>query len=93
LTAGHGSCGRTAARSCRRSNHPLWHPGRRRHPGNKAALERFGVEGVKDVAQTAVGRRAVPEAAEPAQQRQLLAAEPGDIDNGLGAGQHGEQAE
>ncbi|HME25015.1 MAG TPA: hypothetical protein VKI44_27425 [Acetobacteraceae bacterium] len=44
-------------------------------------------------AQMVTGRRAVPEAAEPAQQRQLLAAEPGDIDNGLGARQHGEQAE
>ena len=40
-----------------------------------------------------VRRRAVRERAEAAQKTELLAAEQGDIDEGLGSGQHRKQAE
>ena len=47
----------------------------------------------EDVAEMIVRRRAIRERPEAAQQVELLAAEQGDIGDGFGTGQHGEQAE
>ena len=47
----------------------------------------------EDIAKMVVRRRAVGEAAEAAQKVQLLAAEQGDVGDGLRAGQDGDEAE
>jgi hypothetical protein len=52
----------------------------------------FGVERRQNVAEMVVRRRAVPERAETPQKLAFLAAEQGNIDEGLSSGQHGEQA-
>ena len=67
--------------------------GQRRHPGHEAALELLGVEGGEDVAEVIVRRRAVAKRPEPAQQLDLLLAEPRDIDEGLRPRQHRQQAQ
>ena len=95
------SFGRTAARSCPRpslgqaidGDHPVRRSGQRSDPGDEAFLELLGVEDRHDVAEMVVCWRAVLERTEAAQKRAFLAAEQGDIDEGLGPGQHGEQAE
>ncbi len=74
-------------------DHPFRRSGQRGDPGDEAALELLGVEDGQDVAEMVVCRRAVLERAEAAQKPKLLAAEQGDIGEGLGPGQHGEQAE
>jgi hypothetical protein len=74
-------------------NHPLGHAGQRGDPGDKTTLELLGVEDRQDVAEMIVRRRAILERAEAAQKLAFLAAEQGNIDDGLGAGQHGEQAQ
>ena len=56
-------------------------------------LELLSVEGGENVAQMIMLRRAVLKRAKAAQEIELLAAEQGDIDDGLGDGQHGKQAE
>src|SRR5580693_942915 len=61
-------------------------------PSNEAALEVLGVERREDVAEVIVQRRAIAKWPEPAQKRQLLGAEAGDIDQGLHRGQYREQA-
>jgi hypothetical protein len=53
----------------------------------------LGVEGCEDIAEVIVRRRAIAKWPEPAQQREFLAAETGDIDKGLRPGQHREQAQ
>src|SRR4051812_12956814 len=60
-------------------------------PGDEATLERLGVNRGEDVAQVIVRRRPIAKRPEAAQQRELLRPEPGDIDKGLGPGQHCEQ--
>ena len=74
-------------------DHPVRRSGQRRDPGDEAALELLGVERGQDVAEMIVRRRAVLERPEAAQKLELLAAEQGDIDEGLGPGQHREQAQ
>jgi len=61
--------------------------------GDEAFLELLGVEDRHDVAEMVVCWRTVLERTEAAQKLAFLAAEQGDIDEGLGPGQHGEQAE
>jgi hypothetical protein len=60
-------------------------------PGDEAPLERIGVNRGEDVAQVIVRRRPIAKRPEAAQKRELLHPEPGDIDKGLGPGQHCEQ--
>ncbi len=66
-------------------------PYQRRHPSHEAALERLRIQGGQDVAQVIMGGRAGRKGAKPPQQRQLLIAEAGDVGDGLGPGQHGQQ--
>ena len=67
--------------------------GQRRHPGDEAALERLGVERGENVAEMIMRRRAVRERPEPAQQLELLLAEPRDVGERLRAGQNRQQAQ
>jgi hypothetical protein len=67
--------------------------GLRRDPGGKAALELLGIEAGQDVAQMIVRGRAVRKGPEPPQQFELPLAEPGNVGDRLGTGQHGEQAQ
>ena len=64
-------------------DHPVRRAGQRRHPGHEAALELLGIERGKDVAEVIVRWRPVTKRPEPAQQIELLLAEPRDIDEGL----------
>jgi len=52
----------------------------RRDPGDKAILECFGVQGRKQIAERIIGRRAVREGSEPAQEIELLPAKLGNLD-------------
>ena len=72
---------------------PLGSSGQRGYPGDEAALELLVVQHGEDIAKMVVRRRAVGEAAEAAQKVQLLAAEQGDVGDGLRAGQDGDEAE
>ena len=72
---------------------PFWGSGQRGDPGDEAALELLVVEHGEDIAKMVVRRRAIGEGAETAQQVQLLAAEQGDVGDGLRAGQDGDQAQ
>ena len=67
--------------------------GQRGDPGDEAALERLGVERGEYVAEVIVRRRSVAKRPEPAQERELLLAEPGDVDEGLSPGQHRQKAQ
>jgi hypothetical protein len=67
--------------------------GERGDPGNEAFLEAFAIEGREQIAELIVGRRAVLEGREAAQESQLVAAEQGDIDPAFGTGEHGKQAQ
>src|SRR3954453_5785997 len=60
-------------------------------PSDEAPLERLGVNRGEDVAQVIMRRRPIAKRPEAAQKRELLRPEPGDIDKGLGPGQHCEQ--
>ena len=71
-------------------DHLGWRSDQRGDPGDEAPLERLGVNRGEDVTQVIVRRRPIAERPETAQQRELLR-EPGDIDKGLGPGQHREQ--
>jgi hypothetical protein len=61
-------------------------------PGNKTALECFGVEHCENIAEVIVGGRAVAKRQEPAEKAELLVAEARDIGEGLGPSQHRQQA-
>ena len=65
----------------------------RRHPGNEAPLKRLGIERRKNIAEVIVGGRPVTKRSEPAQQIDLLLAEPRDIDEGLRSAQNREQTQ
>ena len=71
------------------------HLAQRLHPRHEAGLEQLGIERVDHVVQRVVGRDAVPEGQEPAQERQLLAAPQPCLDKvvrpGQGRGQHQQQ--
>ena len=68
--------------------------GQRGYPGDEAALELLVVQHGEDIARKmVVRRRAIGEGTEAAQQVQLLAAEQGDVGDGLRAGKDGDQAE
>jgi hypothetical protein len=64
-----------------------------RDPGDKAASKGFWIEGRKNVAKMIMGRYTVFEGAEPAQQVELVVAEPGDVDDRLGASQNSQQTQ
>ena len=64
----------------------------RGHPGDKAALELFSIQGGENIAEVVVGRRAILERAKPAQQGQLFGSEQRGFGEAFGPGQHGEQA-
>src|SRR5882757_3710374 len=66
--------------------------GDRRDPGGEAALELSGVQHGQDIAEMIVGRRAVTERTEAAQQVQLLHAKDGYLGDGLRPGRYREQA-
>src|SRR6202040_1688838 len=68
-------------------------PGESGHPGNEAALEVLGVEGGEDIAKVIMRRRSIGKPPEATQQRELLGAEAGDVDEGLRPGQHREQTQ
>ena len=53
----------------------------------------LSVERREDIAEVIVRGRPIPELAEPAQKIELLLAEQCDIDEGLGPGQHRQQAQ
>ena len=72
-------------------HHALRHTGQRRHPGHETALELVRVERGEDVAQVVVGRRSIGERPEPAEKVELLFAEAGNIDEGIGTRQHREE--
>ena len=61
-------------------------------PGDEAILEGFGIERCKQIAQLVMGRRAVLEGPEPAQEVELPLAELGDLDPAVGASQYRQQA-
>ena len=63
----------------------------RRHPIDKATLERVGIERGENIAQRVMRRRAVGERRKPTQQRQLLFAEPLDIGEAFRPGQHAKE--
>jgi len=94
-------CNRSGGRSCPPpsqgqavdGDHALRYSGDRRHPGGEAALELFGIQRGQDIAEVIVRGRAVAERAEAAEQIPLFHPEDGNIGDGLGARQHGEQAE
>ena len=67
--------------------------GQRRHPIDKAPLERAGVERGENIAQRVMGRRAIRERAKPPQQVDLLRAEPGDVGETIGVGEHRQKTE
>jgi hypothetical protein len=67
--------------------------GQRRHPGNEAPLKRLGIERRKNIAEVIVGGRPVTKRSEPAQQIDLLLAEPRDIHEGLRSAQNREQTQ
>jgi len=69
---------------------PLGGSGQCGYPGDEAALELLVVQHGEDVAKMVVRRRAVGEGTEAAQQAQLLAAEQGDVGDGLRTGQDGD---
>ena len=62
-------------------------------PGHEATLKLFGIEGCEDVADPVMRRCAVAERSKPAQQGQLLLAEPGNVGERFRAGQGGEQGQ
>lgn len=67
--------------------------GRGRHPGDEALLERLRIQTGEKGAELVVRGRAVGERTEPAQQCELLLAEPGDVHDRLSSRQHRQQAE
>lgn len=73
-------------------DHALRHPTERSNPGDKAPLERLGVEHGEDVAEVVVCGCAVLERTKPTQKVDLLLPEQRDVDKGFGPGQHGQQA-
>jgi hypothetical protein len=72
-------------------DHALRHSDQRRDPGNETALELLRVEGGEDIAEVVMRRRAGEKRQETAEEFALLAAEPGDIDEGFGSRQHREE--
>ncbi len=74
-------------------DHPRGNSRHRGHPGDEAALECIGVQGGEDVAEVIMGRRAILERAETAQQSELPGAEEGDLGEAFRAGQYGQQTQ
>jgi hypothetical protein len=74
-------------------DHVASRPGQRCHPGEKAALEGFGIERGKTIAEVIVRRRPIAKRAEPAQPFALLLAEPGDVGDRLRPGEHRQTAQ
>lgn len=62
-----------------------------RHPGHEALLEPLGIERRENLSQPVVGGRLVEKRPEPAQQVELVFAEPGDVGKRLGPCQHRQQ--
>jgi hypothetical protein len=65
--------------------------GHRSQPGDRAALKLVGIKSGEDVANPIMRWRSVAKGTETAQQRQFLFAEAGNVRNGLGSRQNGEQ--
>src|SRR5580700_10111083 len=74
-------------------DHIRRHPNQLGDPGDEATLEFPGVERRENVAEVVVRRRSIAERQKPAQKRDLLLAEPCDIDEGFRPGEHCEQAQ
>src|SRR5215472_12452202 len=85
--------GRTAQRLAVEGDHICRYADQFGNPGDEAALKFRGVEGCENVAEVVVRRRSIPERQEPAQQCDLLLAEPRYVDEGFRPGKHGEQAQ
>src|SRR5580693_1826731 len=69
------------------------HPDQLGDPGDEATLEFRVVERRENVAEVVVRRRSIAERQKPAQKRDLLLAEPCNIDEGFRPGEHCEQAQ
>jgi hypothetical protein len=69
------------------------HPDQLGDPGDEATLEFRGVERRENVAEVVVRRRSIVGRQKPAQKRDLLLAEPCNIDEGFWPGEHCEQAQ
>nr|WP_246206830.1 hypothetical protein [Methylocystis heyeri] len=65
----------------------------RRNRGDEAVPEGFGVERGEDVAEVIMCRHSIGERPQAAQEGELLLAKARDVGEGLGAGQHREQAQ
>src|SRR6202162_3734382 len=85
--------GRGAPRPAGAGDHIRRHPDQLGDPGDEATLEFRGVERRENVAEVVVRRRSIAERQKPAQKRDLLLAEPCNIDEGFRPGEHCEQAQ
>jgi hypothetical protein len=74
-------------------DHIRRHPDQLGDPGDEATLEFRVVERRENVAEVVVRRRSIAERQKPAQKRDLLLAEPCNIDEGFCPGEHCEQAQ
>jgi hypothetical protein len=74
-------------------DHIRRHPDQLGDPGDEATLEFRVVERRENVAEVVVRRRPIAERQKPAQKRDLLLAEPCNIDEGFRPGEHCEQAQ